>query len=65
MAFPKSYAGWAARWRVAAGFAVAAAFLLLARPTAISLAVGFAVGATGLWLRAWAADTWRNTKAWR
>ena len=55
MAFPKSYAGWAARWRVAAGFAVAAAFLLLARPTEMSLGVGFTVGAAGVWLRAWAA----------
>ena len=55
MAFPKSYAEWAARWRAAAGFLVAAAFLLLARPTQVSLAVGLAVGVAGIGLRAWAA----------
>lgn len=55
MAFPKKYAELAARTRVSAGFVVLAAFLWLAAPTAQSLAVGGAVGAIGLAIRAWAA----------
>jgi protein-S-isoprenylcysteine O-methyltransferase Ste14 len=55
MAFPKGYAEFVARRRVAAGFVVAAIFLFLAEPTAISLFVGLAVGVVGLLLRGWAA----------
>ena len=55
MGFPKRYAELAARSRVPAGFAVAAAFLAMARPTAPSLAAGAAIALLGLGLRAWAA----------
>ncbi len=55
MAFPKGYAEWVARRRVAAGFVVAAVFLYLAQPTARSLLLGLTVGIAGLLLRGWAA----------
>ncbi len=55
MSFPKGYAEWVARRRVAAGFVVVAVFLFLAQPTATSLLVGLAVGIAGLLLRGWAA----------
>jgi protein-S-isoprenylcysteine O-methyltransferase Ste14 len=55
MAFPKRYAEVAARLRVPAGFVVSALFLLLARPSWNSLALGGAIGLLGLALRAWAA----------
>jgi protein-S-isoprenylcysteine O-methyltransferase Ste14 len=55
MGFPKRYAEIAARWRVPAGFAVAAAFLGMARPSWPSLAAGGAIALLGLALRAWAA----------
>ncbi len=46
---------WARRIRVPAGFAFAALYLWLARPTAISIVAGAAVAAVGLGLRAWAS----------
>jgi hypothetical protein len=49
------YAAWAARWRVPLGFAVSAAYLVLARPTPGYLAAGSALAVAGLGLRAWAA----------
>ena len=55
MPFPKQYAELAARTRVPAGFLVMGAFLWLARPTALTLAVGVSVALLGLALRAWAA----------
>jgi protein-S-isoprenylcysteine O-methyltransferase Ste14 len=55
MCFPKRYAEIAARSRVPAGFAVAAVFLALARPTWWSLAAGGTIALGGLALRAWAA----------
>jgi protein-S-isoprenylcysteine O-methyltransferase Ste14 len=55
MGFPKRYAELAARWRVPAGFAIAIAFLAMARPTWPSLAAGGAIALFGLALRAWAA----------
>lgn len=55
MPFPKKYAELAARTRVSAGFVVVAAFLWLSKPTPESLAVGGAVGAIGVAIRAWAA----------
>ena len=55
MVFPKGYAEFAARWRVAFGFVVAALFLYWARPTSASLVAGFAIGCAGMALRAWAA----------
>jgi protein-S-isoprenylcysteine O-methyltransferase Ste14 len=55
MVFPKRYAEVAARLRVPAGFAVSALFLLLARPSWNTLALGGAIGLLGLALRAWAA----------
>ena len=55
VAFPKQYAEFVARTRVTAGFLVAAAFLWLATPCAISLSIGGAVGLLGVAIRAWAA----------
>lgn len=43
------------RWRVPLGFLCAAVFILLARPRALTLAVGGAVAVAGLLLRAWAS----------
>lgn len=43
------------RWRVPLGFICAAAFIVFARPTPISLAIGGAVSVFGLLIRAWAA----------
>ncbi len=43
------------RFRVPLGFALAAVFLLLARPTVLTLAVGGGVAFVGLLIRAWAA----------
>jgi protein-S-isoprenylcysteine O-methyltransferase Ste14 len=53
--FPKAYADRAARLRVPAGFAMAAAFFVLARPTVYALEVGVPISLCGLALRAWAA----------
>ena len=46
---------WVARFRVAAGFGVAAAAFWLARPSWGSIGVGAAVGLVGAGLRVWAA----------
>ncbi len=43
------------RWRVPLGFVCAAVFIVLARPSALSLAAGGAVALVGLALRAWAS----------
>jgi protein-S-isoprenylcysteine O-methyltransferase Ste14 len=53
--FPKPYADAVAKLRVPFGFVLVAAFLWLASPTWISLAVGLPVSLAGLALRAWAA----------
>lgn len=55
MGFPKRYAEIAAKTRVPAGFAIVILFLGLARPSWTSLALGGAIAACGLALRAWAA----------
>ncbi len=52
---PKDYTSWAARWRVPLGFALAAAYLILAQPSAALLLAGATLGLAGLLLRAWAA----------
>jgi protein-S-isoprenylcysteine O-methyltransferase Ste14 len=49
------YAGWAARWRVPLGFALAVAYLIFAQPTVTLLAAGGALAFLGLALRALAA----------
>ena len=46
---------WVQRWRVPLGFVCAVVFILLAKPTVRSLAVGGAVALLGLLLRAWAS----------
>ena len=46
---------WGQRWRVPLGFACAAVFIVLARPTRLSLAAGGGVALVGLALRAWAS----------
>ena len=51
------------RWRVRIGYTVALAYLVLARPTARSLAVGALVGALGIAIRAWAAGYLRKHEA--
>lgn len=43
------------RWRVRLGYPLAIAVLWFARPTPLSILSGALVGATGLWLRAYAA----------
>lgn len=51
----KGYGAWASRWRVPLGFVVSIAYLVLARPSPVYLAVGSALVVAGLALRAWAA----------
>lgn len=51
------------RWRVRIGYPVALAYLLLARPTPRSLAIGALVGALGIAIRAWAAGYLRKHEA--
>jgi protein-S-isoprenylcysteine O-methyltransferase Ste14 len=53
--FPKPYADVVARLRVPSGFLLLALFVLLARPTWESIAIGVPVSIAGLLLRAWAA----------
>jgi protein-S-isoprenylcysteine O-methyltransferase Ste14 len=55
VSFPKRYADLVARLRVPGGFVLAAAFLWLSAPTAMSLAAGLPVSLIGLAVRAWAA----------
>jgi protein-S-isoprenylcysteine O-methyltransferase Ste14 len=52
--FPKPYADRVARWRVATGFVLVAAFAWLSEPSISSLIWGLPVSALGLLLRAWA-----------
>lgn len=54
---------WAARWRVPAGFAVAGVYLYFARPTPVALAVGAAIAAVGIGVRAVAAGYLRKGEA--
>ena len=51
------------RWRVRIGYPVALAYLILARPTPRSLAIGALVGALGIATRAWAAGYLRKHEA--
>ncbi len=51
----KSYADWAARWRVPLGFAFGVAYLIFAQPTVMLLEVGASISLFGLGLRALAA----------
>ena len=52
---PKDYATWASRWRVPLGFALAAAYLILAQPSPVLLLSGAALALAGLLWRAWSA----------
>jgi len=52
---PKDYAKWASRWRVALGFVLASAYLILAQPSPGLLLSGAAIMLAGLLLRAWSA----------
>jgi protein-S-isoprenylcysteine O-methyltransferase Ste14 len=51
------------RWRVPLGFLCGALFILMARPGAITLAIGGAVAILGLLLRAWSAGHIRKNAA--
>lgn len=62
MAFPKKYAEFVARTRIATGFLIGAAFLWFAQPTARSLLLGGAIALAGLWIRAWAAGHLRKNQ---
>ena len=53
--FPKRYADFVQRLRVACGFLLLAAFAWLAEPTRASIVSGLPFSIFGLWLRAWAA----------
>ena len=55
MSFPKRYADQVAKLRVPSGFLLVAAFLWLASPSNLSLALGLPLALAGLALRAWAA----------
>jgi protein-S-isoprenylcysteine O-methyltransferase Ste14 len=51
----KEYGVWAARYRVALGFVLAAAYLVFCHPSFSRLVAGGAVALAGLLLRAWSA----------
>src|SRR5207237_10202837 len=51
------------RWRVPLGFACAALFFLLARPTPLTLLIGAIVAVPGLALRAWASGHLRKNES--
>lgn len=53
---------WIQRWRVPLGFLCAAAFIVLARPRPLTLAVGGVVSFLGLAIRAWAAGHIRKNE---
>lgn len=53
--FPKPYADFVQRLRVACGFALLIAFALLSRPSELSLSIGLPISVLGLLLRGWAA----------
>jgi protein-S-isoprenylcysteine O-methyltransferase Ste14 len=53
--FPKPYADFVQKLRVAGGFVLLVAFAAFARPSARSLTIGLPVSVLGLFLRAWAA----------
>ena len=46
---------WIQRWRVPLGFLSAFVFIILARPTPVTLLIGSAVSVVGLVIRAWAS----------
>jgi protein-S-isoprenylcysteine O-methyltransferase Ste14 len=54
---------WVQRWRVPLGFVCAGIFMLLAAPTAATLAVGGLVALCGLAIRAWASGHIRKNAA--
>ena len=54
---------WIQRWRVPLGFACAAVFIWLARPTRLTLIAGATVSLFGLALRAWSAGHIRKNDA--
>jgi protein-S-isoprenylcysteine O-methyltransferase Ste14 len=51
------------RWRVPLGFLAAAVFILLAKPSPLTLAIGAAISILGLAIRAWAAGHIRKNDA--
>jgi protein-S-isoprenylcysteine O-methyltransferase Ste14 len=51
------------RWRVPLGFLCAVAFIVLARPSPVTLAIGALVSFLGLVIRAWAAGHIRKNEA--
>src|SRR5258705_13759457 len=53
---------WIQRWRVPLGFACAAVFFLLAKPSPATLLVGASVSLLGLSIRAWAAGHIRKNQ---
>ncbi|MBV8551801.1 MAG: isoprenylcysteine carboxylmethyltransferase family protein [Acidobacteriaceae bacterium] len=53
--FPKPYADFVQRLRVASGFVLLVAFAWLSRPSPSSLAIGLPIAVIGLLLRGWAA----------
>ncbi len=52
--FPKRYADFVQRLRVACGFVLLFAFAWLSSPSRTSMLIGLPVSVLGLWLRAWA-----------
>ena len=53
--FPKPYADFVQRLRVASGFLLLIAFACLSQPSAVSMLAGIPISLLGLLLRAWAA----------
>ena len=53
---------WVQRWRVPLGFICAPVFILLAQPTARTLAAGGAIALAGLLVRAWASGHIRKNE---
>jgi protein-S-isoprenylcysteine O-methyltransferase Ste14 len=53
--FPKPYADFVQRLRVACGFLLLVTFACLSRPSAQSMSIGLSISVAGLLLRGWAA----------
>jgi protein-S-isoprenylcysteine O-methyltransferase Ste14 len=59
----KSYAAWAARWRVPLGFALGIAYLVFAQPSPRLLVAGGAIAFVGLAIRGYAAGSLEKNQA--
>lgn len=58
---PSTFVKFLQRIRVSSGFVIGIVFLAFSRPTSVTLAIGIAIAAIGVLLRAWACGHLRKT----